>query len=436
MLAAALGCGNNYRPVVTAINPVGPAGQPTKYAVAISQPSPTGAGLVTFVDFSGDSILITASIGNSPYYLALDGSPLGSASTGYTLNNDGTINSFGITTSLLSNDVLSSSLLPSNPQPNSIFASNTNVYITEPGRGLVAQFSNQTSPPALRQELPVGANPIYIAGVSGAPRAYAISQGNGASAGTVAAIETGTNTISNTINVGVNPVYGVMTNDGRRVFIMNRGSNTASVINAQTNALDITTPSIPVGTAPLWGDLVSTRNEFVVLNAGAGAAPGSLTVVNIPLCSAVALPSNPTCDPANPIDAANFGQILATIPVGISPVVVSVLADGTKAYVANNGSTAACPTGPSGIPAAAAILPKNGCGTVTVINLQTNAVEATIPVAGHPIFLAATSGTPTGKVYVVSQETSLMTVLRTDTNTVQTYIDLQGTGQQVRVTAQ
>ena len=41
-LAAVLftsGCGNQYRPVVTAINPVGPASQPTKYAIAISNPS-------------------------------------------------------------------------------------------------------------------------------------------------------------------------------------------------------------------------------------------------------------------------------------------------------------------------------------------------------------------------------------------------------------
>ena len=68
----ALGCGASYRPVVTAINPVGPAGQPQKFAVAISQPTATGNGLLTIVDFSGDSVLINATLGISPYYLALD----------------------------------------------------------------------------------------------------------------------------------------------------------------------------------------------------------------------------------------------------------------------------------------------------------------------------------------------------------------------------
>ncbi len=443
---AVLGCGNTYRPVVAAINPVGPAGQPTKYAIAISNPTTSGPGLVTFVDFSGDSILNTTAIGVSPYYLALDATAAtASAGTGYTLNGDGTINSFVLSPStLLSNDVLSSSLLPSTPLPNSIFIPGTNIYITEPGRSLVAQLSTASftttgtaAGPALRQELPVTANPIYIVGVAAAPRVYSISQGNGVAAGQVAAIEnlsTGLPTISNTINVGVDPVYGVMTADTRRVFIMNRGSNTVSVINSQTNAPDVTTPTIPVGAAPVWGDLVSARNEVAVLNAGNGATPGSLTILNTPLCSSVALPSNPACDPNNPIDAANFGQILATIPVGLNPVVVSVLSDGTRAYVANSGDTVDCPVGVTQIKAA--INPTNRCGTVSVINLQTNAVEATIPVAGHPNFLVGTAGTPTGKVYITSGETSLMTILRTDVNQVQTYVDLQGRGVQVRVTAQ
>ena len=51
------------------------------------------------------------------------------------------------------------------------------------------------------------------------------------------------------------------------------------------------------------------------------------------------------------------------------------------------------------------------------------------------MFNGSPTGTPTGKVYVTSTETSLMTVLRTDTDAVQTYVDLQGRGQQVRMTA-
>ncbi len=429
-LLLAIGCGASYRPVVTAINPVGPAGQPQKYAVAISQPTATGNGLLTIVDFSGDSILINATLGVAPYYLAVDST----GSTGYTLNGDGTVNSFTISNQLLSNEIFQTTLVPSTPLPNSIFPQGTNVYITEPGRNSVAQLQN--SPPALRQELPVGLNVVYIAGVANAPRVYAISQNAGGN-GQVTPIETLSNTTDAPIPVGQQPVYGVMTADGRRAFILNRGSNTVSVVNAQTNQLDTPTllpgGSIPVGTGPVWADFAPSRTELAVLNGGNNGSRGSLSLVNIPLCSAVALPSNPNCDANNPVDAVGFGQVLADVPVGSAPVVVSVLQDGSRAYVANFGDNVPCP---STIPAASAIPPTKGCGTVSVVNLTTNTVTATIPVAGHPTFLVATTGTPTGKIYVTSTETSLMTVLRTDIDTVQTYVDLQGAGGQVRVTAQ
>jgi hypothetical protein len=57
--AAALvaGCGNNYRPVVTPVNPSGPPAQPQSYAVVVTAPSPTTPGIATVIDYAGDSIL-------------------------------------------------------------------------------------------------------------------------------------------------------------------------------------------------------------------------------------------------------------------------------------------------------------------------------------------------------------------------------------------
>jgi YVTN family beta-propeller protein len=415
-LASILGCGNTYRPVVSAVNPVGPAGQPTKYAIAVSSPSPTSPGLVTIVDFSGDTILITANLGVAPYYLALNSG----GNTGYTLNGDGTVTSFGISTTLQTKDVLQTTLL-SGAAPNNILPLSASTYISEPGRNSIAQLTG--APPALKQELPVdtGYSPVYIAGTSAGTRAYAISQSvTPGAAGQVAAIDIASNTISNRINVGVAPIYGVMTADGRRVFVMNQGDGTVSVINAQTNQLDTpptgSTNPIVVGTAPVWADLAPARNEMVVVNAGDGTKPGSLSIVNIPLCSVVTLPSNPGCDVNNPVDAVGFGQVLATVPVGVNSLMVAVLQDtaNSRAYVLNQHDS-----------------------TVSVVNLTTNTVTATIPVPAslHPTFIAATSGTPTGKVYVTSPETNTMTIIRTDTDIVETTVDLQGKGVQVRVSA-
>ncbi len=422
LLAAALvaltGCNGSYRPVISAINPVGPAGQPQKYAVAISDPNLGGpgtlGGLVTFVDFSGDTVLITAGIGVRPQYLIL-GSGGG---TGYTLNGDGTLNSFGISAGLLSSAVQQTTLLPNATLPTSIFPQGTNTYVTQPARSSVAALSG--SPLTLQQELsPVGPSPVYIAGVASAPRVYVLSpSAPEGGQGTATAIETATNTPSNpSIPVGINPVYGVMTADARRAFIMNKGSNTISVIDAQNNQLDpgVTNGTIqdPAAVAPIWADFAPTLSEVVVANEGDGTSNGSVSIFSIPLCSAGSLPTNPNCNPNNPIDAVGFGSLVANIPVGKNPLMVGVLQDGTQAYVINQGDS-----------------------TVSVINLKTNAVTATIPVPAttSPTFVAVTTGTPTGKVYVTSTTSSTMTVIRTDTNAIEATIPLQGYGVQVRVT--
>jgi YVTN family beta-propeller protein len=403
---------------------VGPAGQPQKYAVAISDPnlgnaSGTLPGLITFVDFSGDTILITAGIGVKPYYLVLNSS----GGTAYTLNGDGTVNIVPISTSLIASSISQTTLLD-NPAPNaaSVFPQGTYTYITQPGRASVAELTGGSAL-TLQQELaPVGPTPIYIAGVASAPRVYVLSPSATAGAnGTATPIEVATNTPSGALPVGVNPVYGVMTADARRAFIMNNGSNTVSVINAQNNALDAGVPNgtiqDPNAIAPIWADFAPTLNEILVANAGDGVSnggDGSVSIFSIPLCSVVAQPTNPNCNVDNPIDAAGFGSLVAHVSVGKNPIMVAALQDGSQAYVINQGDS-----------------------TVSVINLITNTVTATIPVPAtpNPTFVAVTTGTPTGKVYVTSKTSSTMTVIRTDTNQVDTTVPLQGYGMQVRVTA-
>jgi DNA-binding beta-propeller fold protein YncE len=517
------GCGNTYRPVLSTIGVVGPAGQPTKYAIAVSSPSPltptqpcplpgqlTSNGLMTMVDFSGDTVLVTAQLDVNPYFLWLSAQ----GTTGYTLNCDKTLNTFDISTSLIASQVLESTLPPGS-NPVSVFTTSVSTYIADPGVDAINQLVS--IPPALKQQLPVpaGYSPIYVVGQSQGSRAYALSQAVGGAPGVGAggpgvasAIETGGNTISATIPVGSGPVYGVMTADQRRVFILNQTDGTVSVINSQNNALDTPLNTIPVGTAPVWADLASGLNELVVANEGPvfpvtgysitgnvltvltgpqgltagqsvtltgfpfstflngkvvtvsatglsgtsfqaalshanvavtsepgqaftgdGTTRGTLAIVNIPLCSVTALPTNPNCDPANPIDAVGFGTVAATVPVGVNPIMVSVLSDFTRAYVANAG-IASLPCAENGIAVAGV---STSC-TVSVVNLLSNTVTATIPISGHPIYLATSDAAPTGKVYVVCKDSQVMTVIETDTDAVATTIPLQGYGVSVRTT--
>ena len=443
-------CGSTYRPVVSSINPVGPAGQPQKYALVASTTGASTPGLSTLVDFSGDTIVNTTNLGDNPFWLLVD--PTGSF--GYTLNGDGTLNSFQISASLIQSNV-DQSTLPAGSTATTLVSGTNALYATQAGLDSVAQFASGV-PPALKQQLPTGVNTIYTVAVSGAPRAYAVAQngsagcqGSFASTPHVAAIEVTTQTISTCLPTGSTPVYGVMTADGRRAFIMNKGANTVTVVNAQTNAIDTfsTYPNgtIPVGTAPVWADFAPTLNEMAVVNSGDGITPGSVSIISIPLCSATTVVSNPNCDINNPVDAAGFGTVVATIPVGVNPVQVAILQDGSQAVVANAGNPAA-----------------GDLGSISIINLATDQVVATIPattqtdgvadmtVHGTPTYIAVTTGSPTGKAYVVSSGTIPsgvlssgvaapsshdMTVIRLDADAVEAHIGLLSTGVMVHVTA-
>lgn len=423
------GCGNTYRPVVSAINPVGPAGQPTKYAIAISNPATNQAGLLTFVDFAGDTTLSTPSIFNNPSYFA----QTISGTEGFVLNASGLFSDFGegSPTSLLTTNIPQTTL-PAGSGPVSISVINVGsqgetIFVPEITTNKIAELN--VSGPSLIQELSVGASPVYVVGADGAARAYAISQ-NTSGLGQVASIEATTLSTSAVIPVGATPVYGVMTADGKRAYIVNKGSASVSVLNVVNNALD-TTSSIPVGVNPVWADLSPLTNELVVLNAGDGTTAGSLSIINIPLCTATTQTTNPNCDTNNPVDATGFGTVLKTVSVGINPTMVSVLHDGSRAYVVNQqDSTSLCTSGE---------------GSMTVVNLVDGVVETTICatsnttsiatangaptlIYGHPNNVVATTGSPTGKVYITSPDSVFMTVLYTDTDSVQTHITLQGKG--------
>src|SRR5579872_97494 len=97
LFAAALiaGCGSSYRPVITPINPTGPAAQPISYAVAVSSPSVSAPGVASVIDYAGDTIMVQAPIGPNPFAFTLDSS----GSTGYTVNSDKTLTNFIVSSS-------------------------------------------------------------------------------------------------------------------------------------------------------------------------------------------------------------------------------------------------------------------------------------------------------------------------------------------------
>jgi hypothetical protein len=114
LVAAALiaGCGSSYRPVVTPITGSGPTAQPTSYVAVVSSPSSSTAGVATIIDYSGDTVMATASTqGIGPYAFVMDYS----GTTGYTINSDGTMTNFPISTTLQDKNVTYTTLSAGKP---------------------------------------------------------------------------------------------------------------------------------------------------------------------------------------------------------------------------------------------------------------------------------------------------------------------------------
>lgn len=437
IVALAVGCGNQYRPVITPINPTGPAAMPSAQITVVSQPgfNPLLAGqtgpctgaqfstpaIYTLLDFAGDSVSAQANGGLGPLTFSLEN---GGANV-YAPNCDGSLTTAQSTTSSLQTKfVLTSTLLPGSEPTNTLLA-NGELYVTEVGlhgptcltTNCIAQMTG--SPDALKQEIPVAPSVINLTGFSTAERMYAISQGNSrggaqpkwgdcatpsavTATGEADAIETTTNTISARLPLGVCPVFGFMTQDAQRTFIVNRGSGTVSVINSQLNAIDAAHPAITVGAGPVYADYY--RNGQVLVTANYDG--NSISIID----ASLDIFGN---------DSATFGTVLATVPVGLHPVEVAVLQDGSRVYVANQGDINA------GTP-----------GSVSIVDLRNYTVEKTIPLSANPHAIGAIYNYPIGKVYVASQNSSFLTIIRTDTDIVSDQVEFEGNIVDMRVNAQ
>src|SRR5579863_3582122 len=279
------GCGSTYRPVVTPIVPSGPPAQPSSFAAVVSAPSPTTPGVATIIDYAGDAVMAQSPIGPGPVSFTVDET----GSTGYTYNSDGTLTNFQVSSQLQQKNLQYSTLVAGTNALN-LFSPSAGLWAADIGtNGSLADVLTGY-PETFKLSVPVAATPVMIigAGLIGQHN-YAISQNADANGvdcntspttvtanGEADSIGTSGDTVSARIPLGPStgpllgkcPVYGVMSADGKRFFVMNRGSDTVTVINAQDNTLDACTPFIDQ-----TGQLVSCH-PYLPLSTTAVTASG------------------------------------------------------------------------------------------------------------------------------------------------------------------
>ena len=454
------GCGDNYRPVVTPIGTNGPPSQPTSYTIVASTTGALTPGVVTIIDYSGDSILTEAQIGPGPKVFTVDGT----GSTGYTVNSDGTLSNFGISPSLQTKQV-SESTLPSTALPVNLMSPTTGLWAADLNGDVVDLFAG--SPESFKLAIPVVTSassatmPVFIAGTpnNSGQREYVLSQNvsdtsplacnlspTTAPAGVATPIEITSNTTDPAIPVGKCPVYAVESSNLQRLYVFNRGDDTITVIDTRNNTPDTCTPfqnqsgqwitchpsiQLPAGSGPIYAEYNQATQQLVVANYDGG----TISVVNVPLDqygNDSNTYTNPSCTVGGVTNYANCGPVtggfgfVKTIKVGNTatpnPASVTVLNDGSKAYTANQNDDGG-----------------TGNGTVTVVSLFTYTVEKTITVVGHPRTVVNTQNSEYSKIYVASPDSPFITIIEsspTVTDLIDTTVLLEGKPVDIRTTTQ
>jgi DNA-binding beta-propeller fold protein YncE len=458
-VALVASCGSSYRPVVTPINSSGPPSQVQAFVVVVSAPSPSTPGIATIIDYAGDTVLVNAPIGPGPSTFTIDQT----GSTGYTVNSDHTLTNFPISTSLQAKLVQFSTLsspsqtAPPHP-PVNMFSPSAGLWTADLNGSYIDYFTG--SPQAFKLAIPVApaTTPVMIVGPSQIGQYnYAISQNIAnstgvecniaatratAPAGEAEAIGTSIYTVSARIPLGKCPVYAVQSPDYRRFFVLNRGDDTITVINSQNNTLDACTPFLNQNgqTVMCHQTLPLSLNAVTSINTQC-----AMTNSTLPPCGGPPNGTSGMTATAGPVyaeynaatsqlivadydggtisvidvsldeygnDSQTFGTTF-TIPVGNNPASVTALADGSRAYTANQTDQ-----------------------TTTIVNLISHTVEKTLPVNGHPRTVVSTQNSTEGKVYAASPDSPYLTIVRTDLDIVDTTILVQGNIVDVRVATQ
>ncbi len=283
-----------------------------------------------------------------------------------------------------------------------------------------------------------------------APFGYVVNHGDA----TVSVIDTASNLVVATVDVGDEPLGAAVNAAGTRAYVTNQvPDGTVSVIDATLNAVvaTVTVGARPSGVAvKLPGDRVYVTNRddknVSVIDAATNTVVATVGVGNNPLGIAI--------DPAgNPAYVVNKGSnnvsvidtetnvVTATIPVGNDPSQIAVSPNGRRVYVSNNSNAnvSVIDTGfnsvvtsvsVGNIPEGLAVDPtgtrlyvaNSGPNSVSVVDTATNAVVKTINVGMTPFTVAVR---PDGaRVFVANRQDGNVSVIDTATNTVTATVDV------------
>ena len=340
-----LSCGENYRPVATPVSPNPPNPAFTHFMVVLSTNGTTHPGAATTIDVSGDTMSSQSSTGLSPAYAAY-------LNTGiYVANRDDDTVSVIDPNSPATVTTIS---LPTGSAPDFLATTQSSaVFVANAGNNTVSAINLTTN--IVTNTINVGTDPVAMAEIPSNTRLYVANAGSGGTGGSLTSI----NTLDYSVNppiagvTWVSPAWVVARSDSQRLFVLDKGAGTVVEIDT-SGVTDSVVASIPVGAGADYMIYDKTLSRLYVTN------PIANTVYVLDASDAV---------------TGSVSQ-LATIPV-TGAASVAALPDGSRFYVASavvNGSTVNA--------------------SVVVVDAGSYTVEKTIPITNVTQTCAAYMNTP------------------------------------------
>jgi len=336
VVVAEFGCGDTFRPVVTPINSIPPNPSSLHYALvlssngvcnppAVNQPCDPGAS--TRIDVSGDTEVGSALVGLNPVHAVLSISGAAVYVANQLEDSISVYDPSGI-------NPVSTVSLPVGSAP--VFVATTQVltvYVANSGNGTVSVVAAGSN--VVTNTIAVGLDPDALAVMPNGQKLYVANHGTGANPvnGSVLSV----NTVDNSVNSPLAPPGGsswnaptwiVARSDNARVYVLDQGTGTVAAIATASDAV-VGTASVGAGANYMLYD--RTRNRIYVTNPVAR----TLTILDASTRPA----TNPPTDPLTVLSSFNFAAAGAPCPGGCIPVSVAALPDGSRAYVASYQTT-------------------------------------------------------------------------------------------------
>jgi len=329
LMLVAAGCNDTLRQFIVPVPP--PTGDPGTLAHAITlstNPVPSSDGSDLHIDVSGDTNVGIVTVGPNPVFL-------GTTSNQAFVINSGdptTPPTVSVYTALNPQAATVNTVTLPTSGPNAVktpiagaTSSANNIYVANRDSNNVSVISTGVFAVTTTIPLPAGdSQPVMIAGNGSNNKIFVVNNGSG----NVTEISTIDNTVIKDITVGSSPVWAVMSTDGLFVFVVNQGDGTVSVIDT---SLEIVLPC--AGPFCVGGNAI---------RVGASAASSPNFAFYEPKLKRVYVSNTGentvSVIKANGIDLGSVPQVLPEklkdVAVSGTPVSVTALSDGTRAYAA------------------------------------------------------------------------------------------------------